>query len=57
MAEQKIEDLPIVKSLLEHDLPSPSEQQKQAVCQILCDILYPKPEKAVIFLSTYHGTL
>jgi hypothetical protein len=31
MAEQKIEELPMVKALLEHDLPTPTEQQKQLV--------------------------
>lgn len=51
MAEQKIEDLPIVKSLLEHDLPAPSEQQKQVVSHIMFDILHLQPEKAVTFTS------
>ena len=51
MAEQKIEDLPIVKSLLEHDLPAPSEQQKQVVSQFMLNILHSQREKAVIFAS------
>jgi len=53
MADQKIEDLPIVKSLLEHDLPAPTEQQKQVVSQIIFGILYSKPEKAVMFTFVY----
>ena len=45
MADQKIEELPIVKSLLEHDLPAPSEQQKQVVSQFMLDMLHSQQKK------------
>jgi len=45
MADQKIEELPIVKSLLEHDLPAPSEQQKHVVSQFMLDMLHSQQKK------------